>query len=509
MDDLHRIRSTVSNHIREVIRPKIGVQMRTLKTQLDPLEAPPATEAGDVESSADAASDPSLNPMYTAPRPPVALAATLASVWKATTAEPAAESATASAPPAGGGGAAAAAADPAPGFVDERLYDPLSGPLLTPPPLVEPCGSGAPPVGAPSVGAPSVGGTPDGFDVQLAIRLTQLCGATYHSLAPTAADGEAERSRRLKADLAAHGLDLVREIRSDVLDTYAVIASSSTDVVLLFRGSCTARNVLSDLDYQPTSAEAVARYAEESGLPLPAEVRLHNGFLDAWRSLRPQVLEAIDELVEDREIAFLCGGRDPSGGLKLQVSGHSLGGPMSMLASLEIAYRMRERQWEPFATHTTYTLAAPRLGNAAFARYYESVFRGEDEHWALQLENDAVPHLPFAAWGYRHPRGIAVLTEGTASDAADEVAWGADLTDECAAHAAARERAASRTTIRASPDRGDTAALLRPRDGNPVSWATHHNLMAYLRPLEDMHAACETEACELPLPQWDTGSFDV
>ena len=92
----------------------------------------------------------------------------------------------------------------------------------------------------------------------------------------------------------------------------------------------------------------------------------------------------------------------PANGLRLVVSGHSMGGAMALFASLEFASRMRKAEWHPFTRgHVTYTFAAPRLGNAKFANLVNLAFPNDNQLWALQRSNDAVPHLPFAAWGFR------------------------------------------------------------------------------------------------------------
>ena len=82
-----------------------------------------------------------------------------------------------------------------------------------------------------------------------------------------------------------------------------------------------------------------------------------------------------------------------------------------MFASLELAARLRDpRCHQPFsAGHVTYTFAAPRLGNAIFAKLYDAAFESRTDHWALQRANDAIPHLPFQSWGYRHPHGVAYI----------------------------------------------------------------------------------------------------
>jgi|TARA_B100000524_G_C23644829_1_gene368053 hypothetical protein len=64
------------------------------------------------------------------------------------------------------------------------------------------------------------------------------------------------------------------------------------ELYLVFRGSCSGMNVLTDLDYRPCDKAALASFAAESGISLPDDLMLHRGFLSAWRSLR-QVLASL------------------------------------------------------------------------------------------------------------------------------------------------------------------------------------------------------------------------
>ena len=109
-----------------------------------------------------------------------------------------------------------------------------------------------------------------------------------------------------------------------------------------------------------------------------------------------------------------------------------------------------------YGDHCTYTFAAPRLGNADFADAYSRAFPDEAHHWAVQAASDAVCHLPFAAWGFRHPDGVIVLPDGCSS---------------------ASQRLG---------DRGDNVSLLRPKGGHVVNWAITHDMANYIEQLKQM-----------------------
>lgn len=151
---------------------------------------------------------------------------------------------------------------------------------------------------------------------------------------------------------------------------------------------------------------------------------------------------------------------------------------MAMFASLELANRLRKAQTHPFTNgHVTYTFAAPRLGCAKFARLYNLAFPRASDHWALQRSNDAVPHLPFAAWGFRHPKGVAYM-EPSACHSEEPV--------RRSFHSPPRMPERPLEKIQRMGDRGDDLSKLRPFGNKAHNWANYHHILAYLEPLEDM-----------------------
>ena len=104
---------------------------------------------------------------------------------------------------------------------------------------------------------PRLEGTEPSLDVALAVRGAHLAGATYHS--SDASEGRA----RLEAELVGQwGMELVRELRSSTDDEYGYVALDAKDNALhvVFRGSCTLGNVLTDLNYEDHHGEAQRQY---------------------------------------------------------------------------------------------------------------------------------------------------------------------------------------------------------------------------------------------------------
>lgn len=308
------------------------------------------------------------------------------------------------------------------------------------------------------------------FAVQLAITCAELNGFAYHSasMEPSLATESAA------ADTAGLGLRLVKEVRDDKTDGYVLIAANDTDVYVTVRGSVSFRNVLTDCDYKHCGMDDLAAAAE---MRFPPDARVHSGFLNAWLGLREATLEAID--------AHLASAGASAADTRVHVTGHSMGGAIGLLAALELSHRNAEaragRRGMPlFASLDTYTFAAPRLGNAPFAAFFDATFPHASEHWALQSEADAVPHLPLASWGYQHPGGVIKLPS------LDEEVNALEPGLACGLHPPTIERLA---------DGGDSPTLLRPKGGHPANWASCHVITNYIDALRHFAGCLDAADC--------------
>ena len=331
------------------------------------------------------------------------------------------------------------------------------------------------------------------IDLNAAVTMAQLCGFAYHSC--DCKDREAHVTAKLAAEMQEQGLELVREIHG-AADEYAYVAHDPTSrkVVIAFRGSCTVKNLITDLAYrgQIDGTDAVEALAEATGMVLPDGMQLHRGFCEAYLALRAPILAALDEI---DEIHASAGGTKP---LHVQVTGHSMGGAVGMLAALELAH-LRRTGARPLGVISTYTFAAPRLGNSHFAELFQRTFPSADEHWSLQVPSDAVPHLPFAAWGFCHPKGVAVLDEkairlaAKARELTAQVHHATGATDLPIGTAGSRLDDSEtpltkppRAPLHRSTDRGDQLADMQPRDGDLKNWAMCHDLSEYLSALHEL-----------------------
>jgi triacylglycerol lipase len=116
---------------------------------------------------------------------------------------------------------------------------------------------------------------------------------------------------------------------------------------------------------------------------------VHAGFWTSWKNSRDTVLSAVTEAREkypDYEVTLI---------------GHSLGGAVAALASLE----MYSRGLDPHVT----TFGEPKVGNDKIADFINEMFdlSKEREYDDTQMRyrrmthvNDPVPLLPLTEWGY-------------------------------------------------------------------------------------------------------------
>ena len=290
---------------------------------------------------------------------------------------------------------------------------------------------------------PLVDALPDGFCVQDAIEYADLSGYTYHVDDEGAVDAAA-----ISRDLEGKGMELVDVFSHPEDGMYAYLArKGDSDLYLAFRGTMCLPSVKVDLDYHPASDDEVdvlrrALAVGGDAVALPQGVQLHGGFLKTWLRSREEILDAIDGALRTVDTGATR--------MKMHVTGHSMGGALGMLASLELAARGAARpELDKFNEHATYTFAAPRVGNCPFAELFERTFPSASAHWALQNAGDAIPHLPFAAWGFRHPGQIAKLPNSEGAP------------------------------IRVTSEEGDPVHMIRPREGKLINWAVCHELDTY------------------------------
>ncbi len=130
---------------------------------------------------------------------------------------------------------------------------------------------------------------------------------------------------------------------------------------LVFRGSTSLIEKAWDLSLPQVSLES-----------LRLKGNAHSGMISALRALSPEILN----IIKRRQ------SMDPK---PLILSGHSLGGALSLLFALKL-------EEEGIAIHQVYTTGAPRIGNQEFYQGLDQTLRGR--YFRLEDRNDYTVHIP-------------------------------------------------------------------------------------------------------------------
>jgi len=114
--------------------------------------------------------------------------------------------------------------------------------------------------------------------------------------------------------------------------------------------------------------------------PVPDSVRIEDGFAEIYGSMQGTLFQLLDRLSPSR----------------LLISGHSLGGSLSELFTLDV---FLSRPQQAFATLNH---AAARAGNSSYASFYDSLTLGAGNP-TLRVVNveDVIPCLPPSILGYQ------------------------------------------------------------------------------------------------------------
>ena len=187
-------------------------------------------------------------------------------------------------------------------------------------------------------------------------------------------------------------------------------------IILAFRGTYSVANTVIDLSTIPQ--EYIPYPGDEDGDededrqdlqkrqidPLKAKCTnctVHAGFMKAWHETRPYILPKLKELVQ----------RYPD--YRVTLVGHSLGGAIAALASLDF----QSRGWDPQVT----TFGEPRIGNNGLMQYLDAAFsngrEGDivDKYRRVTHYNDPVPLLPLTEWGYQMHAGEIYISKADLS----------------------------------------------------------------------------------------------
>jgi hypothetical protein len=171
--------------------------------------------------------------------------------------------------------------------------------------------------------------------------------------------------KKSKIDWNGLGLELVKWLNDKKTDTQGFVAIKGNDIHLVWRGSASPTDFLTD------ASVAKVRYLDG--------VRVHFGFLNSFKSVEDDVLSGIISSI------VKLGGVDNVG--NIYISGHSLGGALTVVSAFSISTVMPE--WG--SKIKTVTVGCPRVGNHLFKRLYN---QRVPHSLRIVHDNDLVTRIP-------------------------------------------------------------------------------------------------------------------
>ncbi|KAK2022238.1 lipase [Colletotrichum zoysiae] len=188
-------------------------------------------------------------------------------------------------------------------------------------------------------------------------------------------------------------------------------------IIVAFRGTYSISNTIIDLSTIPQ--EYVPYPSPDDGGQPPSEPKykckectVHMGFLTSWRLARNLVVPEVKKL------------REQYPDYPIHLVGHSLGGAVAMLASLEFKVSFG---WDNIIVTT---FGEPKVGNQGLCDYVDEVFgldNEKDENLSKRTyrrvthADDPVPLLPLTEWGYKPHAGEYYISKVDLSPSLEDV----------------------------------------------------------------------------------------
>ena len=209
---------------------------------------------------------------------------------------------------------------------------------------------------------------------------------------------------------------------------YITLAHSPSNprIILAFRGTYSVANTVADLSTVPQEYTPYPDDGDSTTTGDCANCTVHSGFYRSWVNTRSEILSDLEAAIANYP------------NYTLTLVGHSLGGAVAGLASLDFI----ARGWHPRVT----TFGEPRLGNDALMRYIDQRFhlavestgttQNETSYRRVTHVDDPVPLLPPKEWGFRmHAEEIYISKAELSPDIGDLQHCDGDEDQHCVAGA--------------------------------------------------------------------------
>ena len=198
--------------------------------------------------------------------------------------------------------------------------------------------------------------------------------------------------------LKENKITLEHIIRDEKTDTRVLILQSESFIIVAFRGTKSTENMKTDIKVAkvrlgsnlptlPRRSSQNYQLIESSSEWKSAEV--HKGFMEAYKSVCADVLQHVSDMTANR----------PIGQNAVYLCGHSLGGALATICSLDIVLSL---EWKQVYVST---FGSPRCGNSMWSRLYD---RFVPAHWRVAMRSDIVTTIP--KMKYAHVGNLVSLT---------------------------------------------------------------------------------------------------
>ncbi len=171
--------------------------------------------------------------------------------------------------------------------------------------------------------------------------------------------------------------DIVKLVKISSCDCHALVVAHKREniMVVSIRGTYSWSNVLADLKIWRVTYP-----------PCPKDCGVHNGFFHYYNNIKAKLDETVDAV-----------SRNSAPGLKIVVTGHSLGGAVATLYAAHILQR-----WHKYKGNVQLvTYGSPRVGNKAFVKYINNLLETKNIY-RIKYKNNPVTYIPLTSWGYQH-----------------------------------------------------------------------------------------------------------